>query len=80
MRSDATSPEREKVHDAIASLAPELVDGVNGPMLTEWVLITAWVDQDGEPYTARMDAPQMRVHHRFGLLHDALYEDWEKTD
>lgn len=73
MRENATSSEREKVHDAIAGLAPELVEEITGPMLTEWVLLTAWVDAEGEAYTARMDAPQMREHHRLGLLHEALY-------
>jgi hypothetical protein len=43
--------------------------------LSEWLLLTAWVDLDtGEPRTTSASAPGMAPHHRIGLVHAWLAE------
>jgi hypothetical protein len=44
---------------------------------SEWVLVISWTDMDtGKSHMTRLAAEQMLIHHRTGLLHEALGENW----
>ena len=60
---------------------PELApQGEEGWMLSEWVLVSCWVDPEtGCGHLVRMAPPHMLGHHRTGLLREALDEaSWQK--
>lgn len=79
---------RDRIHDLLAELA-DLIgprwDGqtdddlepedqpVGQAFISEWVLIAAWVDEDGNGYTTRVGSANLLTHHRVGLLHEGLY-------
>lgn len=46
---------------------------VENPILSEWVLMTAWIDAEGDTHYVRVCSPKLPAHHRLGLI--ALWED-----
>lgn len=44
-----------------------------GVFLNEWVLVINWTSvDDGESYITRLGSENMPIHHRTGLLYEAL--------
>jgi hypothetical protein len=63
------------VRDVEGEIDPdEPHESVPGALLTEWVLVAAWVDpEDAEPFVVRLCSPHCPAYQRDGLLHTALY-------
>jgi hypothetical protein len=76
MTSDQET-QRRVLHDTIAGLR-ELAPETNTDMcmLSEWVLVSQWVDGDGQPWLMMLSSEHLSDSHRKGLLHIALWE-WE---
>lgn len=70
---------RDRLHDALvretSTIGPGSADDCDfkgQPLLSEWVLSSAWVDEDGETWTLTFGSANLPAHHRKGLLHIAL--------
>lgn len=75
---------RDRVHDLLAELA-----GILGPgsydeldedeapagqvFLNGWVMVLAWIDEDGESFLTRGGSAHLPAYQRNGLLHEGLY-------
>lgn len=75
---------RERVHDLLAELADVLgpggydgFDDGEGPtgrvFLNGWVMMLAWVDEEGETFLTRQGSANLPAYQRVGLLHEGLY-------
>lgn len=76
---------RNRIHDLLAELADILGPGADGAeleagedpegqlFLSEWVIVTAWVDETGHSFTSRYGSPGIALHHLKGLLHEGLF-------
>jgi hypothetical protein len=42
-------------------------------MLTEWVVVAAWMDETGEHFVTRFPSHALPPHHIAGLLHEAQW-------
>jgi hypothetical protein len=69
--STDTDAELEALHSAIqANGDPSLP----GALLSHWIIIAEWVDDEGEPWLSRRSSENMTTWLRRGMLHDALDE------
>lgn len=41
--------------------------------LSEWVCVLYWLDETAAGFTTRIASSNLPLHHRIGLLHEALY-------
>jgi hypothetical protein len=73
---------RSEIHEAIASRAEQLgpmnEDGdetvVGACLLSEWVLVSNWVDEAGETWTVTLSSENLIRTHRIGLLESHRHE------
>lgn len=77
--SDESDAKRDRLHeflqsDQVPTSAPE------GSLLVGWVIVTAWVDPAGERWQAKAYAAELAPWMADGLLHEALYGDWDKSE
>lgn len=50
-------------------------------LLTRWVVIAEYVDDENKPWLSRIDSEGMTVWLRKGMLFDALHDDdWESEE
>lgn len=66
---------------AIANVvAPTMKDDTDGHavMLSTYVCVIEWMDDDGQHWLSRIDGPGMTSWKRSGMLHDALHGDWDE--
>lgn len=77
---------RDRIHDLLAELADLIGPAFDGEgdmepgeeptgavFLSEWVLVSSWVDQEGEGFMTRITSANLPGHHQVGLLHEGLY-------
>lgn len=87
--ADLTQPQedgRQAIASAIQDSEPVLGPGKledsdqldeppNGPcLLSEWVLVMNWVDEDGKSFITKLTSEGLLDHHSNGLLWTALNE------
>lgn len=75
---------RQRIHTAIADSAESVGPGVINDdldpeptpplMLSSWVMVVCWVDNDGNAYLTKMVSENQLDHQAKGLLHTALHE------
>ncbi len=73
--SDAT---RDKLHEAIQEAGPEITRP--GSLLTGWVLICEWMDDEGERWLSKGHCASTAPWQAEGMLHRGLYGDWPDPD
>jgi hypothetical protein len=42
-------------------------------VLTEWLVVSAWMDENGEHFVTRFPSHALPPHHISGLLHEGLW-------
>ena len=72
----ADYPERDALHDAIQANARHVQDVSGGAILTSWVVIAEWMDNDGERYLSHCRAPSTTSWTAHGMMHDVLHGEW----
>lgn len=73
---DMSDPSREAIHEAIQANVPVGQEAV----LTGWVLVTEWMDHDGERWLSKGRAATTPVWAGNGMHHEALYGHWPSGD
>lgn len=80
---DANEDPQHRLHELLLELSdiigPQAFypEHVNTPaMLSEWVSVLLWVDQNGAPFITQIGSRNLLEHHAVGLLHSALYGDF----
>jgi hypothetical protein len=73
---DNSDPERERIHEAIASNAAHVQDASGGAILTGWIVISEWMDKDGERYLGHCRAASTSAWTARGMMHDVLFGNW----
>lgn len=69
---DNSDPRREALHEFLQNdLASE-----RPAVLTGWVVVAEWMDDDGEKWLSRAHSASLTEWHANGLHHEALYGDW----
>lgn len=69
---DDSDGARDAIHEAIQRHAPKGREAI----LTGWVMVTEWVDRDGERWLSRARAAATTSWAANGMHHEALYGDW----
>ena len=81
---DGFDPVRDHIDDLlrrnVAEVGPREIDDdgevgdlIESPILTDWLMLTSWVDRDGENYYVRVGSRHLSAHARLGLL--AMFRD-----
>jgi hypothetical protein len=71
--ADESDPKRDAIHEAIQQNARTAEDGA---VLTGWVLIAEWMDEDGERWLSKGHAAHTAHWSAKGMLHEALFGEW----
>ncbi|HVM07197.1 MAG TPA: hypothetical protein VM345_01940 [Acidimicrobiales bacterium] len=69
--------DREILEVALRQVAPK---SLSNPVLTGWVVVVEFMDDTGDRWLTRLDAKNMTVWGREGMLHNALLGDWDRDD
>lgn len=77
-RDQAISELHDFIQSKSTTLGPaddEENDGspMENAFLTQWVLVTAWVDENGQTFLTRLTPKEVPQWQRQGLLHEGLY-------
>lgn len=72
----------QRIHDALASeftvLGPNRDEDCDvageHPLLSEWVCVSNWVDDDNETWTVTFGSPGLSRTHRIGLLNSHWHD------
>jgi hypothetical protein len=75
-RSDAR---RDRIHALLQELGPSS-EGYEGALLTGWVVLSSWVDTDGETWLAMGHAAETPRWTAKGMMHEALFAEYEDED
>ena len=74
---DNSDAHRDAVHEALqANPAP----GNEGRVLTGWIIVSEWMDPDGERWLGRMHSATTPAWTAKGFLHEGLYGEWPDPD
>lgn len=57
---------------AVDELDPEDLP-TGSVVLTEWVVVASWMDEEGEHFVTRFPSDRLPPHHLSGLLHEAMW-------
>lgn len=79
--SEAQKAARDEVHDLLQRHVKLLgpwdetgdMDVPENVFLEEWVLVTAWTDQEGGTWLTRIPSKDLPGYRRDGLCHQGLY-------
>lgn len=64
--------------DEVLAAHSELAPPTEGWIASEWVLVVSWFNPEtGKSHMTRLNAEHMLAHHRTGLLHEAIKDDWD---
>jgi hypothetical protein len=74
MRWDESDPERNALHEAIAVNASHVQEESGGAILTGWVVISEWMDKDGERYLAFCRAASTSAWGARGMAADFIHD------
>jgi len=77
---DKSDPLRDRIHEVLQE-----VGGMNGTddraaLLTGWVVVTEWIDEDGETWLSKSHSASVSHWAANGMHHEALYGDWPSAD
>lgn len=78
MTIDNSDPRRDEIHELLQRQGPPDFD--KSAVLTGWVVVTEWMDEDGERWLSRGHAASIPTWHANGLHHEVLYGDWPEDD
>ncbi len=62
----------ERIAAAIQAEALQVSES-EGTLLDTWVLVSNWVDENGDSWLSRIGPAQLLAHSRDGLLYQALH-------
>jgi len=75
---DKSDPSRDRIHEVLQE-----VGVLNGhededrrALLTGWVVVTEWIDEDGETWLSKAHSASVLHWAANGMHHEALYGDW----
>lgn len=78
---DLSDERRDRLHAFLQSEGPpDPEQNQRGALLTGWVVVSAWVDPDGERWIAKAHAAELTYWAANGLHHEALYGDWDDDE
>jgi hypothetical protein len=66
------------MHAALQSISQDEMPA--GAVLTGWVLVSEWMDTDGERWLTKGHSASKAEWEAAGMHHEALYGDWPGTD
>lgn len=72
-------PAQERLHKAIAAeyalVGPKDDPDIKGNcLLSEWVLVANWVDEDNDAWTVTLSSPGLSRTGKIGLLHSDMFD------
>lgn len=76
--SDDSDPRRDALTDFLQDQGPPDFD--RPAVLTGWVIVADWMDDEGERWLTRGYSSSLAKWHAFGLLHEALFGNWAEDD
>ena len=65
---------KSRIHGAIQNEAPGLAEKQNA-MLSGWLLVTEWIDEDGQRWMAHMGDDESPAWTRMGFLKAAMLDE-----
>lgn len=71
---DNSDERRDAIHAALQEIGP--TDLSSGAVLTGWVLVTEWMDPDGERWISKGHSASLAAWSADGFHHQALYGNW----
>jgi hypothetical protein len=84
MADDDTAGDRaaaDRIHDVLqADGAPRSDEISGGVVLTQWAIVTEWMDHDGQRFLTRMHQPDGTIWQAKGLWHEALNGTWPGSE
>ncbi len=72
MRDDS-DPDRDSIHEALQKNSPQ---GKAGSLLTGWVVVTEWMDADGDKVLAKAHSANIAQWAANGYHFEALHGVW----
>lgn len=77
---DRSDPRRDALHDFLQNQGPPGEEIHQGSLLTGWVLVTAWVDDDGDHWLVKAHAAEIQAWTARGMLHEVLEGEWPEPE
>lgn len=71
---DNSDPQRDAIHDVLQANSPAHTE--RGGILTGWVVVTEWMDTEGERWLAKAHSSSLVPWSASGFHHEALYGNW----
>lgn len=71
---DKSDEQRDAIHAALQENSTHHT--AEGALLTGWVVVTEWMDGNGEKWLAKSHSPNVANWVAAGYHHEALYGDW----
>lgn len=65
-------PERDALHEAIAANSAHVQEEAGGAVLTGWVIVSEWMDRDGDRYLAHCRSESTTAWAMRGMLGDVI--------
>lgn len=73
---DLSDERRDRLHRFLQEDGPA-DPAAKGALLAGWVIVTAWIDPNGERWLTKAHAAELPSWAANGLHHEALYGDWD---
>lgn len=78
-----SDPSRDRIHEVLQEVGV-LNGGTNhegrSALLTGWVVVTQWIDDDGETWISKAHSSSLQYWAANGMHHEALYGEWPTAD
>lgn len=78
--ADASDPRRDALHKFLQEQGPPDPETHPSALLTGWVVVTSWVDGEGDRWLTKGFAAEMPHWAASGMHHEALYGHWPVPD
>lgn len=73
---DSSDPQRDAIHEALQANSLAALD--RGGVLTGWVVVMEWMDEQGERWISKAHSSTLTHWSAHGFHHEALYGDWPR--
>lgn len=72
---DNSDAQRDAIHAALQETGPLNTEDKSA-VLSGWVVVTEWMDEDGDRWLAKAHAASLTNWTAAGFHHEALYGEW----
>jgi hypothetical protein len=73
---DDSDPQRDAIHERLQETGPIGLDEGKAAVLTGWVVVAEWMDEDGGKWLAKCHSASLTTWTAAGFHQEALHGTW----